>query len=42
MGGVHVTVYGYNAKNDDELAKTIVDKINGMIDVDDNTFKQGS
>lgn len=42
MGGVHVTVYGYNAKNDDELAKTIVDRINGMIDVDDNTFKQGS
>lgn len=30
---------GYNARNDDELAQTVADKINGMIHEDDSVFK---
>lgn len=39
LGGVYITVNGYNARNDDELAQTVADKINGMIDQDDSVFK---
>ena len=39
LGGVHITVNGYNARNDDELAKVVADKINGMISEDDAVFK---
>ena len=34
-----ITVNGYNARNDDELAQTVADKINGMIHEDDSVFK---
>ena len=39
LGGVYITVNGYNARNDDELAQTVADKINGMIHEDDSVFK---
>lgn len=39
LGGVHITVNGYNARNDDELARVVADKINGMISEDDAVFK---
>lgn len=32
-------LHGYNARNDDELAQTVADKINGMIHEDDSVFK---
>lgn len=42
LGGVYITVNGYNARNDDELAQIVADKINGMIHEvheDDSVFK---
>lgn len=39
LGGVHITINGYNARNDDELARVVADKINGMISEDDAVFK---
>lgn len=39
LGGVHITVNGYNARDDDELARVVADKINGMISEDDAVFK---
>ena len=39
LGGVYITVNGYNVRNDDELAQTVADKINGMIHEDDSVFK---
>lgn len=36
---VNLTVNGYNARNDDELARVVADKINGMISEDDAVFK---
>lgn len=39
LGGVYITVNGYNARSDDELAQTVADKINGMIHEDDSVFK---
>lgn len=39
LGGVSITVNGYNARNDDELARTIADKINGMMDEDESVYK---
>lgn len=40
LGGVYITVNGYNARNDDKPAQTVADKINGMIHEDDSVFKQ--
>ena len=43
LGGVYITVNGYNARNDDELAQIVADKINGMIHEvheDDSVFKR--
>lgn len=39
LGGVHITVNGYNARNDNELAQIVADKINEMIDQDDSVYK---
>lgn len=39
LGGVHITVNGYNARNDDELAQIVANKINDMIDQDDSVYK---
>ena len=39
LGGGYITVHGYNARNDEELAQTVADKINGMIHEDDSVFK---
>lgn len=39
LGGVYITVNGYNARNDDELAQNAADKNNDMIDQDDSVFK---
>lgn len=39
LGGVHITVNGYNVRNDDELARVLADKINGMMEEDDAVFK---
>ena len=42
LGGVYITVNGYNARNDDELAQTVADKINGMIHEDSTRMIQCS
>ena len=39
LGSVYITVNGYNARNDDELAQNAADKNNDMIDQDDSVFK---
>lgn len=36
---LHITVNGYNARNDNELAQIVADKINEMIDQDDSVYK---
>lgn len=42
LGGVYITVNGYNTRNDDELAQTVADKINGMIHKDSTRMIQCS
>lgn len=39
LGGVHITVNGYNVQNDDELATMVAGKINEMMDEDNSVFK---
>ena len=39
LGGIRIYVSGYNVQDDDALAKKLADKINGMIDEEDNTFE---
>ncbi len=39
MGGLHITVNGYNAQNDDQLATMVANKINEMMDEDNSVFK---
>ena len=39
LGGVHITVNGYQTRDDDELAKVVADKINGMISEDDAVYR---
>lgn len=42
LGGVYITVNGYNTRNDDELTQTVADKINGMIHEDSTRMIQCS
>ena len=39
MGGIHLTVNGYNVQNDDQLASMVANKINEMMDEDNSVFK---
>lgn len=39
MGSVTVNVNGYNAKNDNDLADTLVRRINEMLDEDSSVWK---
>jgi hypothetical protein len=39
MGGIHLTVNGYNVQNDDQLAAMVANKINDMMDEDNSVFK---
>ena len=39
LGGVHITVNGYNARNDDQLAQMVAGKINEMMDEDNSVYK---
>lgn len=38
MGGLTVNVNGYNARNDDDLADTVVQRINDMLGEDDSVW----
>lgn len=38
VGGINVTVNGYNAKNDDDLADTVVHRINEMLNEDGSVW----
>ena len=38
MGGLSVVVNGYNAKNDEDLADTVVHRINEMLNEDDKVW----
>lgn len=39
MGGIHLTVNGYNVRDDDQLATMVANKINDMMDEDNSVFK---
>lgn len=39
LGGVNIYVTGSNNQSADELAKTVADKINDMLDEDNSVFK---
>ena len=39
MGGIHLTVNGYNVQDDDQLATMVANKINDMMDEDNSVFK---
>ena len=39
MGGVHLTVNGYNVQDDDQLATMVANKINDMMEEDNSVFK---
>lgn len=39
MGGIHLTVNGYNVRDDDALASMVANKINEMLDEDGSVFK---
>lgn len=39
LGGVHITVNGYNVQDDDQLATMVAGKINEMMDEDNSVFK---
>jgi hypothetical protein len=39
MGGIHLTVNGYNVQNDDQLAAMVANKINDMMEEDGSVFK---
>ena len=39
MGGIHLTVNGYNVRDDDALATMVANKINDMMDEDSSVFK---
>ena len=39
MGGIHLTVNGYNVRDDDALATMVGNKINDMMDEDSSVFK---
>ena len=38
MGGLSVVVNGYNARNDNDLADTVVQRINEMLNEDDKVW----
>ena len=39
MGGLHLTVNGYNVQDDEQLATMVANKINDMMDEDNSVFK---
>lgn len=39
MGGIHLTVNGYNVQDDDQLATMVANKINDMMEEDNSVFK---
>lgn len=39
MGGIHLTVNGYNVRDDDQLATMVANKINDMMDEANSVFK---
>lgn len=39
MGGIYLTVNGYNVQDDDALASMVANKINEMLDEDGSVFK---